>query len=329
MGRRSDTHQHAGMMVLSFRQEQHDMPRSLQGSLSDADGKLPKNQPLIQTSGVKRLFRILDGVLLSEPETGYSGMAIVTGGAGIGKSVTVQYYMDQMKPLAHTGLPAGLLMKVGPRSTPRALAKSIVERLEGRARGRNTTELADEAAEAILAYDLKLFTYDECNRLNEESFDVLRHIHDCTGCPIVLVGLPTLLKVIQSQRQFDSRVGKREVFRPLTRQEVLTTVLPQLVMPYWQYNPEHPEDLAMGTDLVKRAGPSWRKLRVALQNASQIAKRRKAERITPAILHESYRMAGMKPQQEEEPVSPDEQSGEYEAESEDRHEGKAQSKPNN
>lgn len=305
------------------------MPKTAHRTSRDADGRLPPNQPLIQTVSVKRLFLFLDAACLSEQETGYTSMAVVTGVAGIGKSVAVGDYMASLKPLAHTGLPAGLLIKVGPRSTPRALAKSIVVRLQERPRGRNTTELADEAAEAILANDLTIIIFDECNRMNEEMFDVLRHIYDQTGCPIILVGLPNLLKVVRSQEQFDSRVGNRMVFRPPTRNEVLTTVLPQLVIPLWHYNPENADDLAMGTYLVRRVGLSWRKLRLAIQNASQFALRMKKEQITLDILREATKSVGAKreSQEQEDEVSPDEQSGEHEAASARRHQGKAQAAP--
>jgi DNA transposition AAA+ family ATPase len=296
------------------------MPRTVHGNSRNADGRLPPNQPLIQTVSVKRLFLFLDAACLSEQETGYTSMGVVIGGAGIGKTVAVVDYMARLQPLAHTGLPAGLLLKVGPRSSPPGVAKSIVVHLQERPRGRNTT---------VLANDLKIIIFDECNRMNEETFDVLRHIHDQTGCPIILVGLPNLLKVIRSQEQFDSRIGNRMVFRPPTRKEVLTTVLPQLVIPQWHYNPENPDELAMGEYLVRRVGLSWRKLRLAIQNASQFALRKQEERITLNILREATKSVGAKreSQEQEDEVLSDEQSGEHEAASARRHQGKAQAAP--
>ena len=304
------------------------MPGTLYSYARDADGRLPENQPLIQTVSVKRVNLFLDVVCTSVIETGYPSMGVITGGAGIGKSAAVRHFMAQMKPLAHTGLPAGLLIIIGPRSTPRALAKSIVEQLQERPKGRNAIELADEAVEAILANDLKLILFDECNRLNAETFDMLRHIYDRTGCPMVLVGLPTLLKVIKSQEQFNSRVGKPMVFRPLTSKEVLTTVLPELQIPRWHYDPKNPDDLEMGTYLVKRVGPSWRNLRQAIQNAAQFAIRKQEERITLKMLRETTKSGGARHEQYtvEGKASPDETSGHYEAESENRHEGKAEGK---
>lgn len=51
-----------------------------------------------------------------------------------------------------------------------------------------------EAAAAIERNDLKLIIVDEANRLNETGFEVLRHLFDKTGCPILLVDLPSILE---------------------------------------------------------------------------------------------------------------------------------------
>ncbi len=54
--------------------------------------------------------------------------------------------------------------------------------------------IAAEAAAAIERNDLKLIIVDEADRLNEGSFEVLRHLFDKTGCPILLVDLPSILE---------------------------------------------------------------------------------------------------------------------------------------
>ena len=54
--------------------------------------------------------------------------------------------------------------------------------------------IAASAAAAIERNDLKLIIVDEADRLNEDSFEVLRHLFDKTGCPILLVDLPSILE---------------------------------------------------------------------------------------------------------------------------------------
>ena len=65
--------------------------------------------------------------------------------------------------------------------------------------------IAAEAAAAIERNDLKLIIVDEADRLNEDSFEVLRHLFDKTGCPIVLVDLPSILERLAEQ---DNDKGK-------------------------------------------------------------------------------------------------------------------------
>ena len=54
--------------------------------------------------------------------------------------------------------------------------------------------IAASVAATIERNDLKLIIVDEADRLNEDSFEVLRHLHDKTGCPILLVDLPSILE---------------------------------------------------------------------------------------------------------------------------------------
>lgn len=79
-------------------------------------------------------------------------------------------------------------------------------------------------------------------------------------------------------------------FLPLTQEEVSTTVLPALILPLWHYDADNPDDRQMGAQLWQRVCPSFRKLRVVLQYANQIACARGAERITQEILAETLHL---------------------------------------
>ena len=61
--------------------------------------------------------------------------------------------------------------------------------------------MADEAAEAMVRNDLEVLVVDEADRLNEDTIEVLRHIHDKSGCSIVIVGLPDILGVVDEPRK--------------------------------------------------------------------------------------------------------------------------------
>jgi hypothetical protein len=110
-------------------------------------------------------------------------------------------------------------------------------------------------------------------------------------------------------------------FQPLTQEEVLTAVLPALTLPYWHYQVDNDADREMGIQLWQRACPSFRKLRVVLQYASQIARARQAERITPEILAETLHLTliPLIPAPRHKPsASPARSTGPYEAASEQR-----------
>src|SRR5260370_25198754 len=126
-----------------------------------------------------------------------------------------------------------LNIQVSPNSSAKVLAKKLIMTLNGEQANLNVYDMENVAAEAIRRNDLDLILIDEGDWLNVESFELLRHIFDRTGCPIVIVGLPKIMRVITRHEKFASRVGLHMEFLPLTQEEVLTTVLPALTLPYW------------------------------------------------------------------------------------------------
>jgi DNA transposition AAA+ family ATPase len=256
----------------------------------DFENRLPYGQAPITTNSVKRFQACMQFIMQSREQTGYATMGIVTGDAGLGKTIAIQTYLQDLKPRAYSGFPACVGLKVSPRSTAKALAKSLISTLSGDHGSYNVYDMEAVAAEAIRRNDLDLVLVDEGDWLSVESFELLRHIFDRTGCPIVVVGLPRILRVINRHEKFVSRIGLHMEFLPLTQEEVLTTVLPALTLPLWRYDANNPEDRQMGVQLWQRVCPSFRKLRVVLQYASQIACARGAERITQEILAETLHL---------------------------------------
>jgi hypothetical protein len=195
--------------------------------------------------------------------------------------------------------------------------------------GMGKTILA-EAAAAIERNDLKLIIVDEADRLNEDSFEVLRHLFDKTGCPILLVGLPSVHWVIDRHEQFSSRVGPRMQFKPLELEEILDVVLPQLIFPRWTYNPQREDDRLMGEAIWSKVNPSLRNLTNLLDLAGQTARASNQPTITQACIDEAYQWlmteedhyrARRKSTQKDKQAK-----GKHERTSEERHKGKQQRK---
>jgi DNA transposition AAA+ family ATPase len=285
----------------------------------DFENRLPPGQAPIMTTSVKRFHAYMQFLMQSREQTGYATMGVVTGDAGVGKTIALQTYLQDLVPRAYSGFPACVSIKVRPRSTAKALGKTLIGTLSGEQSATNVYDMEAVATEAIRRTDLDLILVDEGDWLNVESFELLRHIFDRTGCPIVIVGLPRIMRMINRHEKFASRVGLHMEFLPLTQEEVLTTVLPALTLPYWRYHAQDPADREMGTVLWQRVSPSFRKLRVVLQYASQIARARQAERITTAILGETFRLT-LIPQvpTPRAPAASTPGSGPYEAASEER-----------
>lgn len=279
----------------------------------DFENRLPAGQAPIMTSSVKRFHAFLQLIMQSRAQTGYATMGVITGDAGVGKTIALQTYVQSLTPRAYSGFPACISLKVHPRSTAKALGKTLLALLKDKLMHYNVYDMEKSSVDAIRRNDLDLILVDEGDWLNVECFEFLRHIFDRTGCPIVIVGLPRIMSVILRHEKFESRVGLQMEFLPLTQEEVLTTVLPALTLPYWQYHIDESADREMGTLLWQRVCPSLRKLRVVLQYASQIAATRQAKRITSEILVETFRLTLIPHVPAPRSVTSTEERGSYEA----------------
>ena len=100
--------------------------------------------------------------------------------------------------------------------------------------------------------------------------------------------MPSIWGVIERHEKFNSRVGLRMSFEPLSLQEMIDVVLPQLVFPRWSFDPRNDNDRAMGEELWKRVGPSLRKLRNVLTIASKTAVATEKDRITLPLITEAF-----------------------------------------
>ena len=282
---------------------------------------LPDDQPIIKTSNLTRLMKFVG--LLTDSENRYATMAVITASAGEGKSIATRYCQEMFEQKYQSALPVSIRVKIMPRSTPRSLADDISLVLGERPkRETNVYKISKESAKSIRANDTKLVIFDEANRLRDDTFEVVRYLIDKAGCPILLVGLPNVLNVIEPYEQFSSRVGMRMRFEPLTLEEVTKVVLPQMIFPRWTFDPESEQDSLMGKEIWRRCRPSLRKVRNLLDMASKIAKAKQEPKITLATLREAYTWVEsheQKPHKQQKKQPP---PGTHEQQSEQRHEGK-------
>lgn len=288
------------------------------------EDRLPPDQNPIITNSMEKFLFFVELLMRSKQMTGYSTMAVVTGLAGVGKTIAIQTFLNGLEERPHTGLPAGIQIKVTPKSTTRAFLETILKGLGERPRRLHTNsfKIANEAAEAILDYDLKIIFVDESDLLTVDGFEFLRYIFNKTGCPIVVVGLRQILRVIGEHEKFEGRIGPHLPFQPPEQDEVLSTILPQLVIPHWKFDASSEADLVMGMELWNLTKPSFRNLRKVLQYAAILAEIQGKERISRDIVKLSYQMM-ISQKHPGEPGGTEEEEEEtqteYERESERRH----------
>ena len=253
--------------------------------LYDED-RLPEDQPPILTSNVKDLLTFT--YLLTDSDRLYSTIGVVTAWAGEGKTIAALVCQKEIESRFQSILPMTIRVKVMPRSTSKTLAKDVMEELGEQARGDNSSQLASDAALSIERNNLRLLIFDEADRLNDDSFEVVRYLLDKTGCPILLIGLPSLLQVIRRQEKFDSRARLRMSFKSLSLEEILTVVLPGFVFQRWSFNPNDEADRQMGEAIWRKVCPSLRNLRSVLDNANILAKAKGEEKITLPLINDAY-----------------------------------------
>jgi DNA transposition AAA+ family ATPase len=253
--------------------------------LYDED-RLPECQPIIQTSNAEDLLTFT--YLLTDPERLYSTIGVVTAWSGEGKTIAAVYCQREIERRFQSVLPTTIRVKVAPRSTAKDLATNVLGELGERSKGDNSTRIAADAARGIERNNARLLIYDEGDGLTDDSFEVVRYLVDKTGCPTLVVGLPSIRRVIERQEKFHGRAYLRMDFKPLSLEEVLTVVLPGLVFPRWSFDPNDETDRVMGEALWRKVCPNLRKLRGILDSANIMAKAKGEAKITLPLINDVY-----------------------------------------
>jgi len=133
------------------------------------------------------------------------GMAALYGPSGLGKTITLEALVAQGGELDN-----GLLIKANPAvAAPRNLCRELVRLLfQGRIDPGSVRSKAEGFAFAVekLKGSFRPIIIDEADCLTIDSLNVLRHLHDATGCPVILVGRPNLARRIMRTTR-DEEIG--------------------------------------------------------------------------------------------------------------------------
>jgi Cdc6-like AAA superfamily ATPase len=244
-------------------------------------------QPIIRTSEVERCSILLRWAAFSNERTGYNSIGLFTGPRGVGKSSSVAAFMQEMGMENSSLLPPYIAFEAEPGSTPRALANSIYHCLGETSQPRQTRSDIVKGIKDVLRNNLvRLIIIDEADRLNNLSLDVVRSITDDKECRIsvALFGIDELRSIVENDKRLKDRIYPCMKFEAPKLDEVLNTILPQIVMPRWEYDLGDNGCIEMGEYIYKLAGSSIRKMRILIQSASHTAQDVGDEKITMETL---------------------------------------------
>jgi DNA transposition AAA+ family ATPase len=298
------------------------------------EGFLPPDQPVIETSSLRQVVGYVKA--LTDPDAAYKNIGVVYADPGVGKTIAAAHIAKSAKVMAHTGLPGILLVTVIEGMESLMLSREIMARMGLRPKGRDRHAIANEIVSEIKRNGIYLILVDEADLLNIRTFELLRYIFDKANCPLLLVGLPGILKLIDRHEKFSSRAKIPLPFKSLELDEIINKVLPKLVFSHWYFDPANEQDRQMGERLWKAAKPSLRNLRVILQLANQDAKKRQIERITLEVIEDAinctkiseperkHNLEALASQAEFESLGPDEQISVRRKQAKERKKSKSQ-----
>jgi len=125
---------------------------------------------------------------------------VFTGDAGIGKTESIRAYLSEN--------PSVILIEADPCYNVNSILEEIAEALGFEARGRK--DRVEKEIIRRLKGSNRLIIVDEAEYLPSKALDILRRIHDKANIPLVLVGMPRLVKNItgvgDKYRQISSRM---------------------------------------------------------------------------------------------------------------------------
>lgn len=128
-------------------------------------------------------------------------IAVVYGQAGLGKTMAVKHYCELN--------PSSILIEANPSFTVLALMRKIAEACKLPSSG-SLNDLFEAVAER-LEDSGRLIVVDEAENLPLRALEILRRLHDETGCGMVMSGMPRLVSNLRGKHgelvQLYSRVS--------------------------------------------------------------------------------------------------------------------------
>lgn len=255
------------------------------------ESSLRPDQPLIKTSIVKQITRVIVDIISSH-NAGRPSMTALLAETGRGKTITTYAICRSMPPQAHTGKSPALALSVKPGGSGRTILDDLSRQVGNRtARGSHRFVLAQNFHELVGPDHYRLLAFDEADMMRLQTLETARFLHDEYGYSLLFVGLPSLDKLFRTDAKFYSRLSCPDL-PDIEEKEILNTVLPRLVIPLWRYDPASLADTAIGKKIFDLCGSDLRRMTHLLYHASQFAQLRSLQAIGIREIDSAYLKMG-------------------------------------
>ena len=169
--------------------------------------KAPKAEGFVLTRIAREIFAVV------RVTSKHRGIGVFTGPSGIGKT-------KALEAIVRTDFPNAVLVTADPGCmNPLYFLRAVVRAERSRGAGFSSpppriyhgwefTRVADafNAAVDLLGGSGRLIIVDEADNLANKVLNVVRQLHDATGCPVVLAGRPPLHAILTRTIR-DARIG--------------------------------------------------------------------------------------------------------------------------
>lgn len=163
----------------------------------------------VRTKNVKNFVSLMDSLQKLPPNI--PKLALVYGEHGLGKTHAIMWWAIRND---------AIYIRANNEMTQSGLLKAIVEELDERA-----FFYMQENYKLILKHlktDPKTIIVDEVDYLigSKNAIEILRDIQDCTGSPLVLVGMGLVDRKISRLKHFDDRLFKKLKFEHFNQDDI-------------------------------------------------------------------------------------------------------------
>lgn len=163
----------------------------------------------VQTENVRRLQEAMEALV--NRDEGVPGLGLIGGGAGFGKTKSIQWYVLKTHAIYL-------------RAKATWTASWMLDEINKELKILSMPSIRDKYQDLLAAVRQARCTIyiDEADYLvrDRKLLDTLRDLHDETDNPIVLIGMDEIQKKLMRHHQFWSRVSQQVIYKPLTAKEI-------------------------------------------------------------------------------------------------------------